>query len=873
MANFPQQQHRSKDFNGASITEVAFMELLNNATQPNQVPVLSQVQQISEDAALIIIIQDPNAAAVDNVYSAIATNQLLSAKQDNLSIHSSSVAYAELINGTELKINTLTTNQVYTSPTSPDLATCLASGTFNGTNSSWTFTDAQGSPVVIQVGDTVVLAAATSAADRAWVHVGTKNGDETDFIRISAEYDQAAIRAMLSQGAFISYNSASGIISVNVGTGAGQLGAHTLPIPAGTFTEITPSDDKVSTALSALETYIKNVDQSGADGTSTLSQRIDALVGVTGNNLGTFTQGVFPANEDVKDVLQASETLILSNIQNAALEQQARVNGDNQLQSNIDNEAATRLASDTQLQANIDAEASIRNQVDTILGSDISTEANTRKIADDAIEDRLDIMEGDDTTTGSIAKAEKDAKDYADAQDNVVRSESISRDNALQSQITALQSKNEYKGTVGADGRIASKTPTDPNNNVLFQNASFDAGDIYRLNADITIVFNDTSQIVGGGGDQILATASMLAGSAAAAGFQLWDNSESADIIRIGNVDEETLTYDVDDKLKVKPGGIGTAQLEAQVASDISDAYKKSLSNQSITGDRTTNSIIDTTTGPSFNIYLKRESKSSDPSTGTQRVILAEHDVHTDGSGNPALPSLAHVTTMSAHYKGDCQNGSVAMAGGNFEANAKAGTNIYASGVYGLSVMTQNGVNVGVTGMAENAATSNLGVYGFSREGGLGRDRGGYFALSNLSAFDYAVARVTTPIAHNDAAVVADAGIVGNSSSAKAIVAIGNSVFEGGVVEIPSATLDTSAVNLGDIKASARVFNNQTIDINNGLTLTHGLASEDLIVQVTQNGRVLQDLQMDITSNQVYLGIQFGGDLTGCKVIIKKILS
>jgi len=55
------------------------------------------------------------------------------------------------------------------------------------------------------------------------------------------------------------------------------------------------------------------------------------------------------------------------------------------------------------------------NGEEAALKSQVDAEQSARIAADDAIDSRLDIIEGADTVVGSIAKAQKDAQDYADA--------------------------------------------------------------------------------------------------------------------------------------------------------------------------------------------------------------------------------------------------------------------------------------------------------------------------------------------------------------------------------------------------------------------------------------------------------------------------
>lgn len=105
-----------------------------------------------------------------------------------------------------------------------------------------------------------------------------------------------------------------------------------------------------------------------------------------------------------------------------------------------------------QVQANLDQEILDRQNGDL-------AEASARQSADDALDSRLDIIEGPNTQPGSIAKAEKDAKDYADF---IVASEASARqsaDNALDSRLDTLELDPVTKSYVdsqdqGLDSRL-----------------------------------------------------------------------------------------------------------------------------------------------------------------------------------------------------------------------------------------------------------------------------------------------------------------------------------------------------------------------------------------------------------------------------------
>lgn len=71
------------------------------------------------------------------------------------------------------------------------------------------------------------------------------------------------------------------------------------------------------------------------------------------------------------------------------------------------------------LEADLLAEVAARGAADSALSTAvqalIQAEAEARVSADSALDARLDVLEGADTVVGSVAKAEKDAKAYADA--------------------------------------------------------------------------------------------------------------------------------------------------------------------------------------------------------------------------------------------------------------------------------------------------------------------------------------------------------------------------------------------------------------------------------------------------------------------------
>jgi len=134
-------------------------------------------------------------------------------------------------------------------------------------------------------------------------------------------------------------------------------------------------------------------------------------------------------------------------------EASSRASADTTLQGNIDtlsgtvssNKSALESA-DSTLQANIDAEASARASADTTLQSNIDTEKA-----------RLDVLEGDSSVSGSVAKAIADVIDAAPEALNTLNelAAALGDDSDFASSMTTLVS-NEETARIAADSSATS---------------------------------------------------------------------------------------------------------------------------------------------------------------------------------------------------------------------------------------------------------------------------------------------------------------------------------------------------------------------------------------------------------------------------------
>ena len=167
--------------------------------------------------------------------------------------------------------------------------------------------------------------------------------------------------------------------------------------------------------------------------------RIDAILDAADADKDTFAEIVALINSVDTANDGAFAAYVLSNNQALADEATARQNADN-------------------------AEATARENAD-------NAEATARQNADNALIDRLNILEGADSLEGSVAKAEKDAKDYADsavAAEQAQREAAIiieranreAADQNLQQQIDALDSGSsqglaqEIQDRINADNAL-----------------------------------------------------------------------------------------------------------------------------------------------------------------------------------------------------------------------------------------------------------------------------------------------------------------------------------------------------------------------------------------------------------------------------------
>lgn len=98
-----------------------------------------------------------------------------------------------------------------------------------------------------------------------------------------------------------------------------------------------------------------------------------------------------------------------------------------------------------------------------VLSDAIATEATARSTADTSLSNRLDVVEGDATTTGSIAKALADAKAYADSLDEAMDG----RVDALEEAVGAATGNLEDLTTTAKDDLVQAINEVDSNTDAV----------------------------------------------------------------------------------------------------------------------------------------------------------------------------------------------------------------------------------------------------------------------------------------------------------------------------------------------------------------------------------------------------------------------
>ncbi len=861
--------YESIDLKQNQILDANKVQLNQDASADDEAVRKLQAETISALAVQAKIVSTVAQNSAETFFSSEYTNTALNTKQPNMVIDPSSTSYLEIVDGYKIKLKDLgivgTFKATNTSLTD-FISDCVFNGdgtvTYNGTDTldAMTF---------------IFMENATLPQDRSVIYLGTNNGNTDDFVNFSVDYNTQEIRSYFSAtGTGLVYDASTGIYSLDFGNAAGDLGAHTMPINGSLFNTVNGST--VLALLQSMEAYIATVATNSTNQGTQTEDRIDNICGSTGSGLGSFDGSTLPSDESVKTNLQTVENeLEAATIDRAAIRSEFAT-ADNTLSGQISAEATARFFAIQALTQSLASESTTRANADTSLTNSIASEALSRENADNALDARLDVIEGESNVVGSVAKAEADAisssNSYTDAQVAAEQARAEAAEAALDLKVDNLQVGDiKFIGMVQASGalslrpaQIAVESPTS-RNGLDLADVYVNAGDVFVCEVDQTLVFGDGNLVLQDG-DRLMAMIDRVAGLVSKDDFNVVQADSSA--LSVANVDDLRVTLNVNGNLDITANSIGRDQLDSAIEADIDDRQSLTTSN-SITSPSDTHFYTSTDLSAQQNQYLKRTQVGTGALTGTVRTSLQELFINTDGSGNPLAPSYAHTTTMSAHYLGNCVDTSVVMAGGNFEANAKTGTAIQATGLYARADQDNLGLNVGATMIADNGSMSNVGCVAFSGAQGSGKDRGIVAVVSDQDILVYSGLRAADPFPFNDICVAADAKYA--PAGTKAFYSYGDCKFDSGCVEVSDApATDECVMRLADVKATEAVFE---MNLTDGVAKTFAcsLDLEKSIIQVVHSD---DDVEVKVTrdniNNQLTV-LALGGSLTGCRVIVSEM--
>jgi hypothetical protein len=404
--------------------------------------------------------------------------------------------------------------------------------------------------VPLQVGDVLILENATSAQERSWILNGNTNGDAGDFTRLQTDYDESVIKAMFSGSTFLDYDANAGVYTLRLGIGSTQVGAQTLPMDSTKLSVLSTAQDNQEKVNLALESLIVSVDNSASSGSTTLSLRLDNLSGVTGSNLGSFNGSTFSANQNIKQVLQESETKHETADADRAAVRSEFATADAGLDAKIDAETVRALSAEaSESSARQSSDNALQNQING-LSSSLASEAATRASADTGLDARLDVVEGDSTTAGSIAFGVQESKDYADSK---VALEALARqqqDAVLNLKIDNLAEGDiTFVGQIDASGDVSIRqdriSAGDTRNGQDLMAIDLLAGETFVFSVDASLTYTDGSTVAYEAGDKIMLVDDVASGSLVEAKINAVPaNATALSLPSISIVDEPILISD-----------------------------------------------------------------------------------------------------------------------------------------------------------------------------------------------------------------------------------------------------------------------------------------------------------------------------------------
>ena len=124
--------------------------------------------------------------------------------------------------------------------------------------------------------------------------------------------------------------------------------------------------------------------------------------------------------------------------------------------SEVSAEESRAQGEEQRIESKFDEMFSYQESTNLLVDERITTEIADREAGDSALDLRLDVLEGADTVEGSVAKAEKDAKDYADSQISAEQSRAEGEEQRIEQKFDEMFSYQESTNLV-VDERITTE--------------------------------------------------------------------------------------------------------------------------------------------------------------------------------------------------------------------------------------------------------------------------------------------------------------------------------------------------------------------------------------------------------------------------------
>lgn len=299
----------------------------------------------------------------------------------------------------------------------------------------------------------------TSARAKSAAVVNSTSGSQTDQAP-SVSSIKAYVDSAVNSEASTRQSQDSllvGRLSVLEGTGAGSVSKAQSDAQAYADSKVAAL---VNSAPAVLDTLKELADALGGDANfaTTVAGQIGSVQTSVNNEVSARQTAVSAVQANVDAEVSARQAAVSSLQSSLNSEISSRTSGDTALQTSITTEATTRAAADTALQNSLNSEISRAQSAESSISAAVVSEAVARSNADTALSGRLDVLEGVNTVTGSVAKALKDAKDYTDSSVSSEASTRASAVSALSTRVSALESPEVAVSSSASSGTLFTAT-------------------------------------------------------------------------------------------------------------------------------------------------------------------------------------------------------------------------------------------------------------------------------------------------------------------------------------------------------------------------------------------------------------------------------